>query len=62
MSEVSLDDDIVLEYLAECREHLVTIENDLECAIFCARSLSAPRPNPLKIRNRNGTGSARRFS
>ncbi len=29
MSEVSLDDDIVLEYLAECREHLVTIENDL---------------------------------
>ena len=29
MSEVSLDDDIVLEYLAECREHLVTIETDL---------------------------------
>jgi two-component system chemotaxis sensor kinase CheA len=29
MSEVSLDDDIVLEYLAECREHLTHIENDL---------------------------------
>jgi two-component system, chemotaxis family, sensor kinase CheA len=29
MSEISLDDDIVLEYLAECREHLTNIENDL---------------------------------
>ena len=29
MSEVSLDDDLVLEYLAECREHLATIETDL---------------------------------
>ena len=29
MSEPNLEDDIVLEYLAECREHLVTIETDL---------------------------------
>src|ERR1700685_2621631 len=29
MSDFSLDDDLVLEYLAECREHLVTIETDL---------------------------------
>src|ERR1700679_2355424 len=29
MSEPNLEDDIVLEYLAECREHLTTIEADL---------------------------------
>jgi two-component system chemotaxis sensor kinase CheA len=29
MSEPNLDDEIILEYLAECREHLVTIETDL---------------------------------
>jgi two-component system chemotaxis sensor kinase CheA len=29
MSDFSLDDEIVLEYLAECREHLATIETDL---------------------------------
>jgi two-component system chemotaxis sensor kinase CheA len=29
MSDFSLDDDLVLEYLAESREHLATIENDL---------------------------------
>ena len=29
MSEPNLEDDIVLEYLAECREHLITIETDL---------------------------------
>jgi two-component system chemotaxis sensor kinase CheA len=29
MSEPNLEDDIVLEYLAECREHLTTIETDL---------------------------------
>src|SRR5580692_12521662 len=29
MSDFSLDDELVLEYLAECREHLTTIETDL---------------------------------
>jgi two-component system, chemotaxis family, sensor kinase CheA len=29
MSEPNLEDEIILEYLAECREHLVTIETDL---------------------------------
>lgn len=29
MSEFSLDDDLVLDYLAESREHLATIETDL---------------------------------
>src|ERR1700759_1632443 len=29
MSNINLDDELVLEYLAECREHLGTIENDL---------------------------------
>src|SRR5580698_9304360 len=29
MSQFSLEDDLVLEYLAECREHLTTIETDL---------------------------------
>jgi two-component system chemotaxis sensor kinase CheA len=29
MSEPNLDDEIILEYLAECREHLTTIEADL---------------------------------
>jgi two-component system chemotaxis sensor kinase CheA len=29
MSDFNLDDDLVLEYLAECREHLTTIETDL---------------------------------
>lgn len=29
MSDFSLDDDLVLDYLAECREHLTTIETDL---------------------------------
>ena len=29
MSALNLEDDIVLEYLAECREHLTTIETDL---------------------------------
>src|SRR3984957_19948634 len=29
MNDLSLDDDLVLEYLAESREHLATIENDL---------------------------------
>src|SRR5580704_1298953 len=29
MSESNIDDDLVLEYLAECREHLTTIETDL---------------------------------
>jgi two-component system chemotaxis sensor kinase CheA len=29
MNEPNLDDEIILEYLAECREHLVTIETDL---------------------------------
>jgi two-component system chemotaxis sensor kinase CheA len=28
-NELNLEDDLVLEYLAECREHLVTIEADL---------------------------------
>jgi two-component system chemotaxis sensor kinase CheA len=29
MSDFNLDDDLILEYLAECREHLTTIETDL---------------------------------
>jgi len=29
MSDLNLDDELVQEYLAECREHLATIENDL---------------------------------
>src|ERR1039457_1864233 len=29
MSELNLDDELVQDYLAECREHLATIENDL---------------------------------
>ena len=29
MSELNLNDDLVQDYLAECREHLATIENDL---------------------------------
>jgi two-component system chemotaxis sensor kinase CheA len=29
MSELNLTDDLVQDYLAECREHLATIENDL---------------------------------
>jgi two-component system, chemotaxis family, sensor kinase CheA len=29
MSEPNLDDEVILEYLAECREHLTTIEADL---------------------------------
>ena len=29
MSDFNLDDDLVLDYLAECREHLATIETDL---------------------------------
>src|SRR5579864_4815008 len=29
MSELSLDDELVQDYLAECREHLATIETDL---------------------------------
>jgi two-component system chemotaxis sensor kinase CheA len=29
MSDLSPDDDLILEYLAESREHLATIENDL---------------------------------
>jgi two-component system, chemotaxis family, sensor kinase CheA len=29
MSEHSLDDELILDYLAECREHLATIETDL---------------------------------
>ena len=29
MTELNLDDGLVREYLAECREHLATIENDL---------------------------------
>ena len=29
MSESNIDDEIILEYLAECREHLTTIETDL---------------------------------
>ena len=29
MSELNLDDELVLDYLAECREHLATIETDL---------------------------------
>jgi two-component system chemotaxis sensor kinase CheA len=29
MSEVTSDDELVLEYVAECREHLATIETDL---------------------------------
>jgi hypothetical protein len=29
MSNPTLDDDLVQDYLAECREHLATIETDL---------------------------------
>ena len=29
MSELNLDDESLREYLAECREHLATIETDL---------------------------------
>ncbi|MGA3240004.1 MAG: hybrid sensor histidine kinase/response regulator [Bryobacteraceae bacterium] len=29
MSDFNLDDDLILDYLAECREHLTTIETDL---------------------------------
>ncbi len=29
MSDFNLDDDLILDYLAECREHLATIETDL---------------------------------
>ena len=29
MSELNLDDELVQDYLAECREHLATIETDL---------------------------------
>src|SRR5580698_5505737 len=29
MSQFSLEDEVILEYLAECREHLTTIEADL---------------------------------
>ena len=29
MSEPNIEDEIILEYLAECREHLTTIEADL---------------------------------
>jgi two-component system chemotaxis sensor kinase CheA len=29
MSEISLDDELIQDYLAECREHLATIETDL---------------------------------
>src|SRR5579864_2419348 len=29
MSELSLDDELIHDYLAECREHLATIETDL---------------------------------
>jgi hypothetical protein len=29
MSTFDLDDDLILEYLAESREHLATIETDL---------------------------------
>lgn len=29
MSEPNLDDELITDYLAECREHLATIENDL---------------------------------
>jgi len=29
MSEPNLDDDLIQDYLAECREHLATIENDM---------------------------------
>ena len=29
MSEPNLDDELVEDYLAECREHLATIETDL---------------------------------
>src|SRR5579863_3357371 len=29
MSEANLEDELITEYLAECREHLATIENDL---------------------------------
>ena len=29
MSDFSADDELILEYLAECREHLATIETDL---------------------------------
>ena len=29
MSEINIDDELIQDYLAECREHLATIENDL---------------------------------
>ncbi len=29
MSELNIDDELVHDYLAECREHLATIETDL---------------------------------
>src|SRR5579863_858605 len=29
MSEANLEDELITEYLAECREHLATIESDL---------------------------------
>src|SRR5580700_10406045 len=39
MSEPNLDDELVQDYLAECREHLATIESDLLAIEQCGAEI-----------------------